>query len=211
MTIQLLCDPPPVFSPCEFRIKWASSAWELRQARQLRRAVFCAEQGVFLGDDSDAVDATDTTARTLVAVACVAGEADQVVGTVRLHAGLAGHDADQHACTAANTAADGLWWGSRLAVHAAFRHHARLGSALIQLAVGSARARGCQVFLAHVQAQHQALFERLHWRALQPLQLHGRPHLLMQAGLGHYPPQHDPITGFVVRSVAEPVHNNQAC
>lgn len=213
MTIQLLCAPPAVFSPCEFRIKWARSDWELRQTRQtrqLRRAVFCAEQGVFVGDDRDAVDAADSHARTLVAVACVAGESDQVVGTVRLHTGPTSNDGNDGSDSKVGDTADGLWWGSRLAVHAAFRHHARLGSALIQLAVGSARARGCQLFLAHVQAQHQALFERLHWRALKPLQLHGRPHLLMQAGLDHYPHCHDPVTRFVVRSVVTPALNSQA-
>ena len=40
----------------------------------------------------------------------------------------------------------GLWWGSRLAVHAAFRHHGRIGATLIRLAVCSAHARGCQHF-----------------------------------------------------------------
>ena len=196
MTIQWLCEPPPVFSPCEFRIKWASSAWEIYQARRLRRDVFCAEQGVFVGHDLDAVDGY---ARCLVAVACIGGEADQVVGTVRIHPGRvseSGHAAGQDE----PTGADGLWWGSRLAVHAAFRHHARLGSALIQLAVSSAQARGCTLFLAHVQAQNGPLFERLHWRTLRGLTLHGRPHLLMQADLAQYPPQHDPVTGFVVRS-----------
>ncbi len=209
MTIQWLCEPPPVFSPCEFRIKWASSAWEITQAQRLRRDVFCAEQGVFVGHDRDAVD---SYARCLVAVACIGGEADQVVGTVRIHPGRvseAGHEigppananAQPDINPAAPTGADGLWWGSRLAVHAAFRHHARLGSALIPLAVSSAHARGCTLFLAHVQAQNGPLFECLHWRALRSITLHGRPHLLMQADLAHYPPQHDPITGFVVRSV----------
>ena len=194
MTVQLLCEPPALFNPCEFRIKWASNRWELHGALALRRAVFCAEQGVFAGDDLDAVDREPLT-RTLVALACVAGEADQVVGTVRIHPG---HSSDgehhQHA--------DGLWWGSRLAVHAGFRQHARLGSALIRLAVCSAHARGAALFLAHVQAQNEALFQRLHWHTLKDLALHGRPHRLMQADLAHYPPCHDPITGFVQRSVA---------
>ena len=200
MTIQWLCEPPPVFSPCEFRIKWASSAWEVSQARRLRRDVFCAEQGVFVGHD---IDVVDSYARCLVAVACIGGEPDQVVGTVRIHPGRvteAGHEAGQDGPITITTA-DGLWWGSRLAVHVAFRHHARLGSALIQLAVSSAHAWGCTLFLAHVQAQNGPLFERLHWRALRGITLHSRPHLLMQADLAHYPPQHDPITGFVVRSV----------
>jgi hypothetical protein len=51
-----------------------------------------------------------------------------------------------------------------------------------------------------VQAQNQALFEKLHWQTLKAQVLHGRPHLLMQADLAMYPPCHDPLTGFVSRS-----------
>lgn len=174
--------PPPAFAPCEFRIKWADSAWEVAQARALRRAVFCAEQGVFVGDDTDAVDAR---AQTIVAVSALAGLPDQVVGTVRIH-----------------EAEEGLWWGSRLAVHAAFRHHGRIGSTLIALAVRSAHARGACGFLAHVQAQNVPLFEKLRWTKLKDQTLHGRPHALMQADLAAYPPCHDPITGLTTRSAA---------
>jgi hypothetical protein len=53
------------------------------------------------------------------------------------------------------------------------------------------------VFLAHVQQQNQALFEKLHWTPLREETLHDRPHVLMQADLAHYPPCHDPLTGFV--------------
>ena len=170
----------PAFVPCEFRVKWAAGDWEHAQARALRRAVFCVEQGVFVGDDRDAVD---DRAQALVALSCIGGVPDQGVGTVRIHA-----------------AEEGVWWGSRLAVHAAFRQHGRLGATLIRLAVTSAHARGCRLFLAHVQQQNVRLFERLHWRALKPETLHGRPHCLMQADLAHYPPCFDPITGFVTRS-----------
>jgi putative N-acetyltransferase (TIGR04045 family) len=177
-------DTPRTYAPCEFRIKWADSAWEMSQAHALRRAVFCIEQGVFVGDDLDAIDAAvDRPAQTLVAVSTVAGMPDQVVGTVRIHA----HE-------------EGLWWGSRLAVHAAFRHHGRIGSTLITLAVRSAHARGCHLFLAHVQAQNVALFQKLRWTPLQDELLHGRAHTLMRADLAAYPPCHDPITGLVTRS-----------
>ena len=89
-------------------------------------------------------------------------------------------------------------------VHAAFRRHGHLGATLIRLAVSSAHARGCRVFLAHVQSQNVPLFEKLRWTALKEETLHGRPHHLMQADLTAYPPCHDPITGFVTgpRSVA---------
>lgn len=172
----------PGFKPCEFRIKWATAGWEQQQAHALRRAVFCIEQGVFVGDDADAVD---PQAQTLVAVACVAGLPDQVVGTVRIH-----------------QPEPGLWWGSRLAVHAAFRHHGRIGAGLIRLAVASAHARGCRVFLAHVQRQNAAMFQRLHWQPLKEELLHGRPHVLMQADLAAYPPCVDVHTGYVTRSSA---------
>lgn len=174
------CELPQAFAPCEFRIKWADGGWEINESRRLRRAVFCAEQGLFDGDDIDSIDAH---AQPLVALSCVGGMAEAVVGTVRIHA-----------------AEDGLWWGSRLAVDAACRHVGRIGATLIRLAVCSAHARGASVFLAHVQAQHRALFEALHWRTLQEETLHGRPHLLMQADLAFYPPCHDPLTGFVSRS-----------
>jgi len=180
LTTEVMCDLPQTFTPCEFRIKWADSGWELSQARALRRAVFCVEQGVFVGDDLDAID---SHAQTLVAVSTVGGMPDQVVGTVRIHA----HE-------------DGIWWGSRLAVHVAFRSHGRIGATLIRLAVSSAHARGCSVFLAHVQSQNVALFEKLRWAALKEESLHGRSHHLMQAELAAYPPCHDPLTGFVTQS-----------
>lgn len=175
-----LCELSATFLPCEFRIKWADEGWEIAQARRLRRAVFCAEQGVFVGDDLDVIDAH---AQPLVAVSQLGGMPDQVVGTVRIH-----HDTD------------GLWWGSRLAVHPAYRHLGRIGATLIRLAVCSAHARGARVFLSHVQAQNQAMFERLNWQALKHEQLHGRPHVLMQVDLAAYPPCHDPITGFVTQA-----------
>lgn len=170
-------DEPSDFTPCEFRIKWADLAWEREQAWALRRAVFCAEQGLFLRDDRDAIDAH---AQLIVAVSCVGGAPDAVVGTVRIH-----------------EAEPGVWWGSRLAVHAAFRHHGRIGATLIRLAVSSAHAQGCTRFLAHVQAQNVPLFERLHWQSVEALKLHGRTHHLMQADLAHYPPCAQPYSGFV--------------
>lgn len=172
----------PEFRPCEFRVSWASTEWQGRQAHALRRAVFCIEQGIFVGDDRDAIDAQ---AQLLVAQACVGGLPDDVVGTVRIH-----------------EVEPGLWWGSRLAVHAAFRHHGRIGATLIRLAVCSAHTRGATRFLAHVQAQNVPLFQRLHWHALGAETLHGRAHERMQADLAYYPPCHDPWAGFVTRAGA---------
>ena len=95
-------------------------------------------------------------------------------------------------------AESGFWWGSRLAVARQYRRAAALGAALIQLAVSSAHARGCRRFLAHVQSQNALLFQRLHWRALEEVELHGRPHLRMEADLAFYPPFAAPEIGFHV-------------
>ncbi|MFS2113832.1 MSMEG_0567/Sll0786 family nitrogen starvation N-acetyltransferase, partial [Herbaspirillum frisingense] len=78
------------------RIKLALDKWEREQARQLRREVFCAEQGVFQDDDTDAIDAI---AMPIVAVMEAPDGSRSVVGTVRIH-----------------ESAPGVWHGSRLAV-----------------------------------------------------------------------------------------------
>jgi len=196
-----LSELPAAFTPCEFRVKWADGGWEIDQARRLRRAVFCAEQGIFVGDDTDAIDAH---AQPLVAVSQVGGMPDQVVGTVRIHQQHAGQPSGPLSGPPSE-GESGIWWGSRLAVHAAFRHHGRLGATLIRLAVSSAHARGCRVFLAHVQEQNVPLFEKMRWATLSTQTLHGRAHALMQADLAHYPPCHDPLWGFAALSAARAV------
>ncbi len=180
INLESMCDLPTTFIPCEFRVKLAGSDWETAQSIKLRRAVLCMEQGVFVGDDRDALD---EIALPLVAVACVAGITDQVVGTVRIH-----------------TQGDDLWWGSRLAVHPSFRQHGHIGTSLIRLAVGIAHARGARIFLAQVQSQNRALFEKLHWRALKEEMRFGRLHCLMEADLSRYPPCNDPFSGIVSRA-----------
>jgi putative N-acetyltransferase (TIGR04045 family) len=169
-----------LYTPTEYRIKWTTLPWEAEEAFKLRRAVFCIEQGIFVGDDRDEID---DRAQQLVAVSCIAGIPEQVVGTVRIH-----------------QEGPGLWFGSRLAVHAAFRRHSKIGATLIRLAVASAHAIGCETFLAHVQSQNVPLFRALHWDALSQEMLHGRPHHLMQAQLDHYPPCVTPRSGFVTKS-----------
>ncbi|MEY8876428.1 MAG: MSMEG_0567/Sll0786 family nitrogen starvation N-acetyltransferase [Leptothrix sp. (in: b-proteobacteria)] len=174
----------PAFVPCEFRVKWATAGWERDGALALRRAVFCAEQQVFDGDDLDAID-TSGAAQTLVALSMLGGNPDAVAGTVRIH-----------------SPEPGLWWGSRLAVAAPFRQHGRIGATLIRLAVSSAHAMGCRIFLAHVQGQNEAMFARLGWHTLKHVHLHGREHALMQADLDAYPPCFEPWSGYVTRSTA---------
>ncbi|MBB1634292.1 MSMEG_0567/Sll0786 family nitrogen starvation N-acetyltransferase [Cupriavidus sp. UME77] len=159
-----------------FRIRWVGAQWEADEAMALRRAVFCHEQGIFVGDDRDAID---DTAQLLVAVKCEADAPETVVGTVRIH-----------------ETEPGVWFGSRLAVHAAYRSHGKIGATLIKLAVSSANGLGCTRFLAHVQSQNVPLFRRLHWDVLAEETLLGRPHHLMQADLDHYPACLTPRVGL---------------
>jgi putative N-acetyltransferase (TIGR04045 family) len=172
------------YTPVGFVIKWTTLPWETDEAYKLRRAVFCIEQGIFAGDDRDEID---DHAQLLVAVSCIAGMPEQVVGTVRIH-----EDAPR------------VWLGSRLAVHPAFRRHGRIGATLIRLAVSSANALGCETFLAHVQSQNAALFHALNWRTLREETMHGRPHHLMQADLDFYPPCATPHSGYMSHSLTLP-------
>jgi putative N-acetyltransferase (TIGR04045 family) len=158
------------------RIKLVTTGLELDATRRLRRSVFCDEQHIFDGDDLDDIDAT---AFPIAAVMSVPGRHDEVIGTVRIH-----------------EPEPGLWYGSRLAVARHARRIGSVGSGLIRLAVSTAHARGCHTFLAHVQTQNAPLFKRLHWTSLSTLDIHGRPHHLMQADLAHYPPIHDGAIGF---------------
>jgi putative N-acetyltransferase (TIGR04045 family) len=173
----LIFESFPPFAPSAFRVKFAASRFEREGAYALRRAVFCAEQGLFDGDDRDPVD---DYAIPLVALSMLSVAEDRVVGTVRIH-----------------EEAPGVWWGSRLAVERDYRRIGAIGATLIRLAVSSAHAMGAKTFLAHVQAQNALLFQQMHWDALDRVDLHGRPHLKMQADLAFYPPCAAPETGFV--------------
>jgi putative N-acetyltransferase (TIGR04045 family) len=160
-----------------FLVKFATLRWEEEGARRLRQAVFCDEQQIFTAHDRDAIDAV---AQPIVALSCLYGIPDAVVGTVRIH-----------------RSEPGVWWGSRLAVARPVRRQGSIGTGLIRLAVRSAHARGCETFLAHVQSQNVPLFEHLHWRALEQIELHGHPHHLMQADLDFYPPLASAEAGLV--------------
>jgi putative N-acetyltransferase (TIGR04045 family) len=175
--MRMIFEPFGTFVASEYQIKFATQDWEFRGARALRREVFCEEQEIFEHDDRDAID---EYAIPIVALSLLGIVADAVVGTVRIH-----------------EESPGLWWGSRLAVAADHRRVGALGVSLIRLAVSSAHARGCRRFLAHVQSQNADLFQRLHWRSLKEVDLHGRPHHFMEADLAFYPPFPAPETGFV--------------
>jgi putative N-acetyltransferase (TIGR04045 family) len=173
----MMIEPFAPYRASEFQVKFATSQWERRQAHALRRAVFCEEQGIFEGDDRDAID---DHAIPIVALSMMGVAADDVVGTVRIH-----------------QAEPGLWWGSRLAVHEDFRKIGALGATLIRLAVSSANAIGCHTFLANVQVQNGLLFRRMHWDVIEEFEIYGKPHLRMKADLASYPPCSTPETGLV--------------
>lgn len=162
-----------------YYIRAASTPFEAEGAAALRHRVFVEEQGIFPEHDRDEIDLIATH---LVALSTYAHEADQVVGTVRIH-----------------EETPRLWWGSRLAVDPGFRAVGRLGAELIRLAVSTANARGCDRFLAHVQVQNVPLFRRLRWRPLEEVMLHDTPHMRMEADLAHYPPCADPVAGWYHR------------
>ena len=173
----MIIERPAAFVAPEFLIRLATESWEIGGAASLRHRTFVTEQAIFADHDRDAID---RTALPLVAVSTMASEADEVVGTVRIHED-----------------APGVWWGSRLAVAPEYRRVGRLGAELIRLAVGTAHAHGCKTFLAHVQMQNVPLFEKMNWRSLGGQDLHGHPHMRMQADLAAYPPVINPARGWM--------------
>ena len=154
--------------------------WERRACAALRRQVFCDEQGIFADDDRDAVDAH---AIPICALSTLGGDADAVVGTVRIH------EVPER---------PGEWWGSRLAVARAFRGTAALGR----------RADPGRGLLGPCAGLHplprpcagagtSPCSRPCTGTSLDAVDLHGRPHHLMQADLAAYPPMHDPEHGLV--------------
>lgn len=122
----------------DFIIRAAAQPWELEGVRKLRHQVFVQEQAIFDRDDRDDID---DVALPLAAISTYASEADQVVGTVRIH-----------------EESPRIWRGSRLAVAHSHRRMGRLGAELIHLAVSTAHGCGCDQFLAQVQMQNVTLF-----------------------------------------------------
>ena len=144
----------------------ATRPWELRAYYQLRRRFFCEEQGLFADDDRDEVD---DRAIPVVAVACLAGMPDEVVGVVRIWEEGASR-----------------WWGGRLGTRSDYRKSAAVGQRLVQTAVGIACRRGCVEFLATVQLPNVGFFERMHWTVIGDVAVCGVRHALMEADLAHY-------------------------
>jgi putative N-acetyltransferase (TIGR04045 family) len=135
---------------------------------RLRRRIFCEEQGLFVGDDSDH---TDAIAYPIIAVEHDFLAGRQVVGIVRIY------EAEHR-----------LWYGGRLGVHPSYRRVGRIGKGLIHKAVTTAHGWGCDRFLATVQLQNVRFFKRLHWESLEEMEICQRAHHLMLADLNFYPP-----------------------
>ncbi len=146
-----------------------------RAAARLRRQVFCEEQKNIQADDKDDIDRIATT---LVAISIWASR------KVKSSA----------PCVSIRpNPASGGDRGWRCLQSAAVS--ARSAPASSNLPSVPAHARGCRQFFAHVQSQNGLLFQRLNWRVIDAVELHG--HLdLMEADLNHYPPFVDVDTGF---------------
>jgi putative N-acetyltransferase (TIGR04045 family) len=176
--LRLSSTPTPAPAPTVIeQTPIAARAFETRIARgtrerdayfALRREIFCAEQGLFTGDDRDACD---EQAIPIICLTTIPGAAPRVVGVVRVW-----------------EEAPGDWWGGRLGVDPAFRTVGGVGRWLVQTAVGSARAWGAWRFRATVQQANVVFFRRLRWHTREQTEILGHPHHLMEADLTHYAP-----------------------
>jgi putative N-acetyltransferase (TIGR04045 family) len=146
----------------------AREAWEERAYWAMRRAIFCDETGLFASAGEER-DAHDLGATPIVAVAHSGGAPADVVGIVRIFED-----------------SPGVWYGGRLGVAAQYRARVSVGTGLIKAAVGSAKAQGCQRFLATVLLDNVAYFKRHHFDVIGTSDVCGRPHRLMQADLGAF-------------------------
>ena len=152
-----------------YEFKLATTPTELAAYFALRRLIFAEEQRLFQDHDEDELDAI---AYPIVAIV---PDSREVVGVVRIY-----------------EAQSRLWYGGRLGTHPHYRKGWQIGKGLIQKAVTTANAWGCNQFLATVQLQNVRFFQRLHWRSLEEINLRDRPHHLMEADLSYYPPNHEP-------------------
>ncbi|MGF1457689.1 MAG: MSMEG_0567/Sll0786 family nitrogen starvation N-acetyltransferase [Leptolyngbyaceae cyanobacterium] len=155
-----------------YTFELAQAPHDVRAYFRLRREIFCEEQGLFAEDD---IDATDDVAYSIIAVEHHVLAGRQVVGIVRIY-----------------ETEERLWYGGRLGVKPNYRRVGSIGKGLIQKAVTTANAWGCDRFLATVQLQNVRFFRRLHWASLQELEICDRPHHLMEADLAFYPPSQEP-------------------
>src|SRR4051812_21402981 len=136
--------PPRPFLSQDIVAEVASEPWQREAYFRLRGEIFAREQGLFVGTDSDAHDAS---ALPIVALGRVLGIANEVVGVVRIYPVNAG-----------------TWYGGRLGVARDYRRVGAVGGALIYTAVSTAHALGCSRFLATVQPPNVRYFEHYHFR-----------------------------------------------
>ncbi|PZD74350.1 hypothetical protein C1752_01237 [Acaryochloris thomasi RCC1774] len=153
-----------------YTFELARSQTEVDAYFDLRRTIFCEEQGLFEGHDEDGIDAIATPI-----IAIDRESSNRVVGVVRIYED--------------NTR---LWYGGRLGVHPDYRRVGRIGKGLIYKAVTTANTWGCDRFLATVQQQNVRFFQRQHWFSLEEIEICDRPHHLMEAELDFYPPGNEP-------------------
>jgi putative N-acetyltransferase (TIGR04045 family) len=142
----------------------AAGPEELARHFAIRRAVFCAEQGMFGGaDDRDPRDDAPETLHAVGAEGTVLG------GTVRLYP-LSGDGG-------------GVWQGDRLAVLPVFRRTS-LGGALVRFAVRTAGERGGERMVAMIQLANVRFFLALGWSLDgDVVDFHGRAHQPMAIAL----------------------------
>jgi putative N-acetyltransferase (TIGR04045 family) len=146
----------------------ATESWQHAAYWRIRREIFCEELGLFAGalDEHDPLDAYATP---IVALAHSAGTPESVVGIVRIY-----------------PSGGGVWFGGRLGVERGYRRRPQVGSGLIACAVRTAAAHGCERFLANVLASNVAYFERHHFQPLVEVELHGKPHVVMEADIERF-------------------------
>jgi putative N-acetyltransferase (TIGR04045 family) len=149
----------------QYQFQLARSPSEIEAYFNLRRLIFCQEQGLFQDDDQDEID------RTAYPIVAIEPDTHQIIGVVRIY-----------------EPQPGIWYGGRLGTHPDFRRGWQIGKGLIYKAVTTANTWGCDQFLATVQLQNVRFFQRLHWQSLQEISICDRPHHLMEADLNYYPP-----------------------
>jgi putative N-acetyltransferase (TIGR04045 family) len=171
-------DVAPFFPPT-VTAQVATEAWQLRAYYRIRRSIFAEEQALFEASD---VDEHDRHATPIVALGHVAGDADDVIGVVRIY-----------------RATGDTWYGGRLGVSPGYRSRRIVGTSLIVAAVSTAHAWGCREFLATIQLRNVRYFEQHHFETIEPIEICGQPHRLMRADVSAYPARAalaaDPVDG----------------
>jgi len=139
----------------------ARTSFELKQAFDIRTAVFVTEQKIFETSDRDPYDDNG--------IHLVAKHGPEVVGTVRV---FRNGNGNTH------------WIGGRLAVKKGYRSSGA-GELLVRKAVATVKKLGCTEFTAHIQEENVPFFSRLGWKGTgRPEPYFGRVHQVMAADLG---------------------------